>query len=243
MGIHLADQTRSFLGAILLGAALGLLYDVFRIVRIAFPAGKARLFVEDVLYFMVCAAASFLFLLTSSDGIVRVFLLIGELIGVVLFHSTLGILVMRVAQAIINAVKAVLRFLLRWILLPIWRVFYAIMSLFMRPARWIGKFVKNYLRKVKFRLKVRRIVVYNHLVGYLNKRIPAGASGENNAYGKRQEKTEKQKERFFTPVHLHIRGLRRRNAGGYAGDFGEPETGGRASRRKGRGAKNRQQRH
>lgn len=194
MGIHLADQTWSFLSACLLGAALGMLYDVFRILRIAFPTRPGIVFLEDLLFWIIAALLSFLFLLASSDGVVRVFLLAGELIGGTLYYCTAGRLVMRVARAIIRAVEAVLRFIFRFLVHPVWRLVYAIVSLLLRPVRFLGRILKNLYQRVKFGLKVRRMVLYNHCISYLNRKLAANKPGENGGDGTTDffaEQTEK----------------------------------------------------
>lgn len=170
MGIHLAAQTIAFLQACLLGALLGAVYDVFRILRIAFSPRKVVVFVQDLLFFAICAVLSFLFLLTASDGTVRMFLLIGELIGAVLYHLTLGRLVIRAAGALIAAVRSVLRFFYRFMVLPIWRFCYFLVSLLLRPFQLAAALLKNNLLRMKFRLKYRRIVLYNHLTGQFHRK-------------------------------------------------------------------------
>lgn len=171
MGIHLAEQTLAFLYACVLGAVLGTLYDLFRILRLAFPAGRGMLFIQDLLFWILCSIASFLFLLTNSDGVVRVFLLIGELLGGVLYHYTLGVLIMRIASTIIDACRAAARFLMRFFILPLWKLLYGVIQFLLRPVRFFGGFLKNYLIRVKLRLKVGRLVLYNHCTGTWRKMV------------------------------------------------------------------------
>ena len=58
MGISVSQQTMTFLQSLLLGAALGMLYDVFRILRLLIPSGKVISFVEDIVYFLLCGVIS-----------------------------------------------------------------------------------------------------------------------------------------------------------------------------------------
>lgn len=111
-----------FLEACVLGVLLGVLYDVFRILRLALPHGKIIVFVEDILYFFLITVISFAFVLLWADGVVRSFLLLGELLGGVVYFFTLSLLILKAAGLIIRAVKAVLHFLFRVTLLPVWRL-------------------------------------------------------------------------------------------------------------------------
>lgn len=164
MGVQLSNQTLAFLHACLLGAAMGVFYDVFRILRIAIPTRKGVVFAQDVVFFLLCAVATFLFLLSEIDGVVRVFLFIGELLGAVLYYFTLGQLVMKVSKTIIEVVKAILRFIVRYLLAPIWRLIYTVVAILLRPFQLLGQIMKKSLQRLKFRLKVRRILLYNQLV-------------------------------------------------------------------------------
>lgn len=163
LGIHLAEQTLFFLQAILLGAALGLLYDGFRITRLAVKTPDGVVFAEDVLFFALCAVSTFLFLMRTIDGQLRFFILLGAGLGALLYSLTLSIAVMRVSEAIIRVVKGILRFIFRWLLYPIFRMVYWICLQILRPIRFLGRFFKKSAQRYKYRLKIRRKVLYNQL--------------------------------------------------------------------------------
>ena len=163
MGVYLAEQTTLFLKSVLLGGAFGLLYDLLRITRIALPTAKWAVFIGDVLFFKVCAAATFLFLMRTIDGQVRFFIFVGVILGLLLYFQTLSIPIMGVSSAVIRAVKAILRAIYRWILFPIWRIFYNITVLILRPARFLGLKLKKTAQRCKYSLKNKHIVLYNQL--------------------------------------------------------------------------------
>ena len=180
MGIYLEQQASVFLLSLLVGAALGVLYDVFRISRVAFYTSPAVVFAEDVLFFLICGVTTFFFGLTVMEGTLRAFLLIGELLGAVLYHFTLGRLVMRVATKIIGIIKAIFRFLFKWILRPLWRILCYIIAFIVKPFRILAHFFKKILQNLKFRLKVRRKVLYNHfnILFWKNKKRQRGRRNE-----------------------------------------------------------------
>ena len=66
--LTIADQTRLFLLALGLGFLLGIVYDLFRVVRMAFTMRRVGVFIQDVLFFLTCAAATFLFLSCRQSG-------------------------------------------------------------------------------------------------------------------------------------------------------------------------------
>ncbi len=58
MGISISHQTVSFLQSLLLGGALGLLYDGFRILRLIIPSGKVISFFLKILSIFSCVVLS-----------------------------------------------------------------------------------------------------------------------------------------------------------------------------------------
>jgi hypothetical protein len=187
LGIYLAEQTRFFLEAILLGAAFGLLYDALRITRLAIPAPYAVVFVEDVLYFLFLGMATFLFLMRTIDGQVRFFILVGAVIGALLYFMSVSVLVMMVSGAIIKAVKAFIGFIVYRLFVPIYRLLYSIVALIIRPVRFFINFLKKIAQRCKYRLKVRRKVLYNHF-----KSVPARRKRKNKRKHKPDDAEEKE---------------------------------------------------
>lgn len=186
--IGVNTQTVIFLQSLLLGAALGALYDIFRILRLAVPTPSAVVFVEDLLYFALCAAATFLFMMNTIYGSVRVFVMLGELIGWILYYLTVGAAVMRAAQAIIRAVRRVLRLLYRLCAAPLIRLFGWVWRKLGRSAVFLRGKAGNFSRNLKIRLKRQRTLLYNQSN---NK----GKKGKKTAKPERGGRLEKKKKR------------------------------------------------
>ena len=164
MEIYLTQQAMAFVWALLIGCAFGLLFDIFRIVRIAIPVPDVVIAAQDILYFSICAIITFLYLLSHADGRVRFFLIAGIILGAVIYFCTISILVMGVSRLIIAVVRGVLSFALRYLLLPIWRICFGFVSLTLFPARFLIKILKKCAIKIKFILKKWRILLYNQII-------------------------------------------------------------------------------
>jgi len=195
MGIYLAEQTTIFLQAILLGFAYGILYDAFRITRIAVPTARWVVFAQDVLFFFICALGAFFFLMRTMDGQVRFFVLLGVILGMVIYFYSLSILIMGISAAIIRVVKVVLRSIYKWVLLPIWRIIYSFVVFIMRPVRFLGARFEKTVQRCKYGLKVRRNVLYNQLSSKLaamsapkQKNARASKKGKSKPDGKKRGK-------------------------------------------------------
>ena len=90
MGISLSAQTAYFLWSLALGVALGMLYDVIRVVRMVLRAGKIHVLISDIVFFTACGVITSLFSLPFNKGDVRVFILFGEAVGFLAYRITLG---------------------------------------------------------------------------------------------------------------------------------------------------------
>lgn len=189
-----AQPVFRFFEMCLLGFFLGALYDVFRILRLALPHGRIMVFVEDVAYFFAVAVISFSFLLLYADGILRVFWVLGELMGAILYFFTLSLLIMKAAHLLIRIIRRILDVLYGITLKPLWRL-----------CIWVGKKIKQmgaFLRarykivslnrrnrktKQKNLLKPAVTIVYNKNVSTTDSKT-IGGSSENPEHGDRTGK-------------------------------------------------------
>ena len=68
--LTIADQTRLFLLALGLGFLLGIVYDLFRVVRMAFTMRRVGVFIQDVSFFPhLCRPPPFFFCLPCNQGV------------------------------------------------------------------------------------------------------------------------------------------------------------------------------
>jgi len=169
----------AFVWAVLMGAAFGLLFDAFRIIRIAIPVADVIIAAQDILFFSICAVAAFFYLLGHADGRVRFFLLVGILLGAVIYFCTLSIPIMGVSRVIIAFVRGVLRFFWRYLILPILRLIYWIVSVVLYPVRLLLNIFKKCAQKLKIVLKRWRGLLYNSFTR-LWPGCTANAQGEKN---------------------------------------------------------------
>lgn len=66
--LTLAKETRLFLLSIVVGVGLSLLYDLLRVLRLQTRHRPIVVSLEDLLYFLVCAAVTFGFALKDNSA-------------------------------------------------------------------------------------------------------------------------------------------------------------------------------
>lgn len=87
---YVAGEVIIFLEACLIGMLFGVFYDFFRIVRLIFKNPSVLVFFEDLIYFILLTLTSFTFIVIKNDGYLRAFLLIGELLGIILYFFAIS---------------------------------------------------------------------------------------------------------------------------------------------------------
>lgn len=87
----LTFQVIGFVYSAGLGFILGAFYDLIRILFYSFTGNDKKLSVfRDIVYSLVCLAATFLFLLVMCDGKLMFYIFIGEGIGLFIYLYALG---------------------------------------------------------------------------------------------------------------------------------------------------------
>lgn len=89
MEVSVAGQALSFLGAMALGGGLGLVYDLFRLLRLRL-GGKLLGGLLDLVYWPLTVVALFVYSVTAGDGVVRFYLMAGVALGGLLYFLCLS---------------------------------------------------------------------------------------------------------------------------------------------------------
>ena len=138
-GVPILAQTTSFLYSMALGVVLSVVYDIFRIIRVAFGGKKTAVFIEDLIFSLVALVLTFVFVIAFNNGELRFFVLIGELLGFVVCHYTIGKIIIGFSRAIINAV----RWFFKLVFTPISKMFKKILPKIKEIKKKLSKSRKN----------------------------------------------------------------------------------------------------
>lgn len=87
------------------GIVMGLFYEVFRTLRMAVRHHAVTVFIEDILFFSLCGAVSFIIALTVGIGYFRIYYVVFEVLGAGIYFLSLGRLINFLFRKVIKAVK------------------------------------------------------------------------------------------------------------------------------------------
>lgn len=134
MGFTNAMQVRELFLSCGMGFLLGAYYDLFRILRRVLRPGTVRVFWQDILFFVTAALMTFLFALAITDGVLRVYVFAGLILGFFAYRYTVG--------------RAVVRFFTTVIAL-LTRVAGRLQAVMAVLTRALGKRCRNLMKKIR----------------------------------------------------------------------------------------------
>lgn len=149
-------QLLTFLLSVALGIIICVLYDVLRITHKHCDKNGLIIFVTDILFWIIAAFLTYILLLLRCMGSIRVFVLLGEAIGFLLFRQSASDILLTVAEFIIKIIKKII-FAVK---IPL-RICYKAAAKLLLAANIRCKIIVNWLKK---HLKLRDYVLYNLFV-------------------------------------------------------------------------------
>ncbi len=150
--ISLTQQCMFFVCSVLLGAVIGVIYDAFRILRIAVRHNGAAVFFEDILFCAVTTCMLILMIFCANYGIVRWFSVFGCAGGFLVYRETVGRLVIGAAQLIISFIK-------KYIVSPVFAVVHYVLCLLARGLTYLGAKIKALKYALRIQLFCRILLI------------------------------------------------------------------------------------
>ncbi len=152
-------QTLLFFSTIAVGGILGFIYDIFRIFRRLFKHGNFLTQIEDLIYWLLASFIMFYFMLNENYGEIRIFSMIGALIGVILYFFAISPFVLKVSLTILNIAKQILTVTFKILFFPI-KILLKILYIpynFVKPSLLnVISNVKKLLQKGKTYAKIKK---------------------------------------------------------------------------------------
>lgn len=102
------QQVFIFLSSVILGGGLGVVFDIFRALRIIFPflGRKLPTAAADIICMIIFGLSVFLLSAVMGRGVVRFFCVIGAAIGAVLYLATVGNTVTVILRRVCGGIRS-----------------------------------------------------------------------------------------------------------------------------------------
>lgn len=108
-----SQQLKLFCMSCLFGIPIGIVFDIFRSLRIIFPHGKVITALEDILFFIFYGIFLMSFTAAAARSEFRFYFCIGNLIGFIIYFFTIGNTITSLLKVIISALKKGLYFVFK----------------------------------------------------------------------------------------------------------------------------------
>ena len=147
MILSMSNQAVVFLTTVIVGALIGFIFDLFRILRMIISHKKNAFWIqlEDLVFWVFVSGLMFFVMFNQNYGEIRVYLIIGAFLGMLIYFCSVSRLFMAASAAIIAFVKKVLRVVFRIVSAPfIWM--YGVLKI---PFRLIANFFSKIILKFK----------------------------------------------------------------------------------------------
>lgn len=169
-GITVAAQTKNLLLGLGLGFIIGIIYDIFRIIRLSISRGRTAVFIQDILFFLLFSGITFSFCLGVNNGEVRFYIIFAEVLGFLIYYFSFGSFVIKLSDTVISALRRFFSFVFKLFKTPVLFIFRIFSLIFGKISKFTRKSSKKVGKKLKFLLQRNYSLLYNTVGGVFAKR-------------------------------------------------------------------------
>ena len=156
--ISVSNQAYVFFVFILVGFIIGILFDIFRVLRRTFKTTDFITYIEDILFWILSGIIVLYAIFKFNNGDIRGYIIIGILIGSSIYLMVFSKTFIKFSVNIINFIKRVILQTLKIITYPLKKI----LRIFIKPVNFIfiniSKTAKNLLRKILSKISINNII-------------------------------------------------------------------------------------
>ena len=149
-----SNQAYLFLIFTLNGIIIGLLFDVFRILRKSFKTNNFITYIEDIIFWILTGTIILFTMCKFSDGELRGYTIIGIAIGIIVYMLTISTYFIKVSVFILNIIKNILKKIIRIVIYPVKIVLKPLIIIRQKISKKLNKILKG----IKIPKKVKKLV-------------------------------------------------------------------------------------
>lgn len=154
------NQAYLFLVFTINGIIIGLLFDIFRILRKSFKTSDIITYIQDILFWILTGLILLYSIFTFSNGEVRFYMFLGVFLGCLIYMLLFSKYFININVKIIMIIKNIVNKILSIIIFPLKLILTFIKKIFFKPINFITinikKFELNSQKKLKNILKQQK---------------------------------------------------------------------------------------
>ena len=154
------NQAYLFFIFTLTGILIGVVFDIFRILRRSFKTSDKMTYFQDILFWIITSTLLIYTIFKFNNGEIRSYVLFGITIGLAFYLMLFSKFVIKINVAIITFIKRIIMQVIDIILYPIKLLFKLIRKAILKPISFvfinIRKNIKTLCRNMsKFKIKIK----------------------------------------------------------------------------------------
>ena len=141
------DQAYLFLVFSMTGVAIGVLFDIFRILRRTIKTSNIITYIEDILFWILTGILILYNIWYFNNGEIRIFMFLGIILGVLIYVCTLSKIFIKIFSKVLLVIKKVFELPIKTILSILKKITTTFITIFTKITKKLtnkkGIFEKN----------------------------------------------------------------------------------------------------
>lgn len=145
------NQAYLFVMFILNGILVGILFDIFRILRKSFKTPDLITYLEDIIFWIIAGLLTLYSIFKFNNGEIRIYIFVAIIVGVLMYMMTLSKYFIKLNVFIISTIKKVIGTVISTVLYPFKVLFRFLKKIFIQPITFICiNFNKIFKKIIKY---------------------------------------------------------------------------------------------
>ena len=149
----ITNQAYLFLIFVINGLLIGLLFDIFRILRISFKTKDIVTYIEDILFWIMTGAIVLYSIFVFNNGEIRFFIFLGIIIGIILYMTLFSTYIIKISVNIIKIFKNIFGNIFKTLLVPLTFVGKSIRKILFKPISFITINIRKIFTKISKKIQ------------------------------------------------------------------------------------------
>ena len=148
---------QSYLFAIFMinGIIIGILFDIFRILRKTIKTNDIFTYVEDIIFWILTGATILYSAFVFNNGEIRLFMFLAIILGCFIYMVLLSSKVIKINVTIINFIKQILINILKILALPFQYIYKLLKKILLNPIVFTFINLRKFYKKILNNLKIK----------------------------------------------------------------------------------------
>lgn len=154
----ISNQASLFLIFTLEGSIIGLIFDIFRILRRSFKTSDIITYIEDVLFWLITGILILYSIFIFNYGEIRFFMFVGILLGAMFYMLLISRYVIKISVTVIEFLKKAIMFVFKIVIFPLQFIYKIFKRIFSKPILFCIINIKKIIRQIKIKFFKKDII-------------------------------------------------------------------------------------